>query len=980
MKRLLAVILSLCLILLLIPPFSAIAANEVNIQFNSMDSITNLDMEPDTNGKKSVTLYTPSLEGTGAVKFAYEAGKNGGLFWYLRTPNSTSIDISNATHITFDMYISNINGWNISASSDKRLGFRAASSSTWDTAAGQVTAADMSTAFNSLKSGWNHLVMPITLGSNASTLSGIRMYIAAGTAGAGFYIIIDDVRFVNQSYLNSTTYANDIERKQSIIRAQKGEVCVNFNNMDNSSRHDMEDVATKSKSLTTERLEGTGAVKFAYIADKTSGGHFYYFRCPTDYNSTGIDITGATHVTFDIYVSDMSKWTRSGDSRFGLRSLDSSINGTWDTSAGQVTSANMNSTFNSLTNGWNRVVMPIDTSSATSSMVWGIRMYFAGGTGASGFYIIVDDIRFVNQKYLDSDEYKQKCNVENVIINISKLPAASSINSSHVTTIQTARADYNALSATDKAKVYNIDNLIAAENVLGSAYSVVNIPFRSLDTADRTAQEAATTPSTTNIRVEGTGAAQFEIAVDTTDLAWYIYCESAVASTGVNIASATHMIFDFYVNDLSLVNFSEASNMLLNVRNVSTTGWWDSSCTHVTNQNLRSVFDNIKQGWNHVVLPIETPLTNDAFAFRMTMIGATAKQEFYSIIDDIRFVNQNYLNSVEYSNIIAAKSVAGKISELTKNSPASTLSTVRTAYNNLTETQKSLVCNYSWLTTFEGGNDLLENAAKTFSTIPSNHLAARQTTAAGEFSLAVLSDLHYAVNYNGQEKDVFYNSIDWILNNAKKENTLMTLQLGDITSSNRYAQWKTIRPGFQKLVDGGMPYATVIGNHDIGGQSNAAYNYFLPYSEQVSSNPYLAGAYKEGKTENLYYTFKVNGIKYMVLTLTCYPKGDVLTWADKVIKAHADHNVILVTHSYLRTVNGMVERTVETEALAEGFTGDSLWNSIIKPNPNVLVTLSAHNSYPSPGGNGVGYRTDTNDYGRTVYQFCAYCRSGQGQY
>lgn len=197
----------------------------------------------------------------------------------------------------------------------------------------------------------------------------------------------------------------------------------------------------------------------------------------------------------------------------------------------------------------------------------------------------------------------------------------------------------------------------------------------------------------------------------------------------------------------------------------------------------------------------------------------------------------------------------------------------------------------------------------------------------------------------------------------------MTLQLGDITSSNRMAQWQTVRPGFQKLVDGNMPYATVIGNHDIGGRENAAYNHYLPYSEQVEHNPYLSGAYEEGKTENLYYTFTVNGVNYMVLTLTCYPKEDVLNWADGVIKAHKDHNVILVTHSYLRTVNGVVQHTVETEALAQGFTGESVWNSIIKPNPNVLVTLSAHNSYPSPGENGVGYMTGTNDYGRTVYQF-----------
>ena len=102
MKRLLAVILSLCLILLLIPPFSAIAANEVNIQFNSMDNSNNLDMEPDNGGVKSISVQTASLEGSGAVRFAYKSAKTGGLFWYLRTPDSSSINISGTTHIIFD--------------------------------------------------------------------------------------------------------------------------------------------------------------------------------------------------------------------------------------------------------------------------------------------------------------------------------------------------------------------------------------------------------------------------------------------------------------------------------------------------------------------------------------------------------------------------------------------------------------------------------------------------------------------------------------------------------------------------------------------------------------------------------------------------------------------------------------------------------------------------------------------------------------
>ena len=448
---------------------------------------------------------------------------------------------------------------------------------------------------------------------------------------------------------------------------------------------------------------------------------------------------------------------------------------------------------------------------------------------------------------------------------------------------------------------------------------------------------------------------------------WYVYCEGAQASTGCNIAGATHIAFDFFVSDPTKWNIGNG-DMRLSVRKVASSGW-DNSCTQVSAANMKTAFSGVKQGWNHIVMPLESLLTTDAFAFRMYMAGGSAKQGFYSIIDDVRFVNAAYLASADYADRNAAKDVAGLISQLTSDSTHAQLTQARNAYNALTDTQKGYVCNYDWLTTFEAGGTLPGEAAKTFQTIPSSHLADLAGYKAGDFSLAILSDLHYAVNWNSQQKQVYLDSMQYILDRAAAEKTLMTLQLGDLTSSNLLAQWQTVREGFQMLVDGGMPYATVIGNHDIGGGANAAYNAFLPYDEQVAENPHLAGAMTSGKTDNLYYTFEVNGVKYMILTLTCYPKDDVLTWADGVVKAHADHNVILVTHSYLQVHNGVLGYTEETEALAAGFKGITVWEKLVKTNPNIFMTFSAHNSYPTPGQNGVGLLKGTNDAGKTVYQF-----------
>ncbi|MBR4868291.1 MAG: metallophosphoesterase, partial [Clostridia bacterium] len=872
----------------------------------------------------------------------------------------SGLDFTSATYVSFDLFLHGV-----TFTEGKDASVRFGTQTAWNsTDAGVVYFTDQA---KTMKEGWNHFTVPISINNTAVKNMWIAFdngCTAVTLTSEDAFVLLDDVRLLNNqgkaindirnqakpviseialAYKNSdvatiksarTAYnALSDDAKQyvtnlNLLVAAESSVNLSFHTMDSTS--ELANEGYVSRTVSTEYQQGTGAVKFEFTQEKT-GGLFWYIYCDRTNYPNGISIDGADTIIFDFYVSDVSKWTLSGDTRINIGNNGSG----WNGASGQVSAANMNSTFKALKNGWNRVVLPIDRSSATDTTAYKLRMYFATGSAPAGFYTMIDDVRFVSSAYLKSQQYADTLAAKEVTLQISKLNA-SSVSSA----VYGAQSAYLALSDTQKALVPNVAHL----NTLISNLSAnpVNIAFRSLDSAERTAQEAATSTQTTNMRVEGTGAAKFEHAVDRSGLYWYVYCEAAVASTGTNIAGATHVIFDFFVSDPAMFNIGNG-DMRLSVRNVKSTTW-DNSCTQVSAANMKTAFSNVKQGWNHIVMPLESLLTTDAFAFRMYMANGTAKQGFYSIIDDVRFVNAAYLASTEYADKLAAKDVAGLISQLTKNSSHAKLTEARTAYNALTDAQKAYVCNYDWLTTFEAGNDLPGATPQTFQTIPSSHLGDLANFAKGEFSLAILSDLHYAVNWNSQQKDIYLNSMQYILDRASTENTLMTLQLGDMTSGNTLAQWQTVREGFQKLVDGNMPYATVIGNHDVGGGANAAYNSFLPYSEQVSENPYLAGAKEVGKTDNLYYTFTVNGVKYMVLTLSCYPKDDVLNWANQVVKDHADHNVILVTHSYLQVHNGVLGYTEETEALAAGFKGIDVWNKLVKVNPNIFMTFSAHNS------------------------------------
>ena len=900
----------------------------------------------------------------------------------------SGLDISAAKYISFDLYL---HGVTFTEGKDASVRFGSAAS--WNsTDIGSVSITDQA---KTMKEGWNHFVAPINW--NATAVKNIWIAFDNGCTAVTLtaedaYVLLDDVRLLNEegkavdtvraqakpvigaiAHAYKTASVAEIKAARSAydalsdaakayvynldkLTAAEASVNIQFRSLDTLVGVNGGNGSQSRTAETTNYVEGNGAIKWQYTSD--SSGLFWYVYCNDSANDTvGPDITGAEYMTFDLYVSDVSQWTLAGDTRVNLR--DSSDG--WNSAAGQVPAADMNSAFKAMKTGWNHVVLPLDRSTATTNNVWAFRMYFASGTAPSGFYTIMDDIRFVSGAYLKSQQYTDTIAAKDVAAQIGALNASST--STQVYAVQTA---YLALTDEQKPLVANVAHL--NNMVTNISSSPVNITFRTLDNAERTAQEAATSTETVTVRVEGSGAAKFEHAVDRNDgLYWYVYCEAAQASTGCNIAGATHIAFDFFVSDPTKWNIGNG-DMRLSVRKVGSSGW-DNSCTQVSAANMKTAFSGVKQGWNHIVMPLESLLTTDAFAFRMYMAGGSAKQGFYSIIDDIRFVNAAYLASADYADRNAAKDVAGLISQLTSDSTHAQLTQARTAYNALTDTQKGYVCNYDWLTTFEAGGTLPGEAAKTFQTIPSSHLADPAGYKAGDFSLAILSDLHYAVNWESQQKQVYLDSMQYILDRAAAEKTLMTLQLGDLTSSNRLAQWQTVREGFQMLVDGGMPYATVIGNHDIGGGANAAYNAFLPYEEQVAENPHLAGAMTSGKTDNLYYTFEVNGVKYMVLTLTCYPKDDVLTWADGVVKAHADHNVILVTHSYLQVHNGVLGYTEETEALAAGFKGVTVWEKLVKTNPNIFMTFSAHNSYPTPGQNGIGLLKGTNDAGKTVYQF-----------
>ena len=701
--------------------------------------------------------------------------------------------------------------------------------------------------------------------------------------------------------------------------------------------------------LSDKFVEGTGAAKFTYTEDRE--GLFWYIYCDAAVTKTGVDIAGATHIIFDIYISDASAWNIvDGGAGMNVRSVGSDG---WISDCTQVTDKALQEAFASLKTGWNHVVLPLEEVLKTDA--WAIRMYSASSTAPAGFFTILDDVRFVNEAYLNSAVYSDTVLAKNIAAQIDEL-----CQDSEEKEVIRVKEAYDALDESVKERVANTAKLEALIQELTA--EPLDIPFRGLDTGARTAQEGVNSTYITANRLEGSGATVFEHAAPREGgLFWYLYCDNEVNATGVDITGATYITFDLFISDLSAWTIGNGDARVA-VRSVAGSGW-NPDCTQVSADEVKKAFSNLKKGWNHIVLPLSETPKADAWAVRIYVASATAQQGFYTILDDVRFVNKPYLESQKYADVLAAKAVAMQIDQLTEKSSAAELSKARAAVNGLTENQKKLLCNEDLLVTLETEGRLLK--PQTFSPVPQDRMHPLSGEP-GEFAIAAISDLHYACNYSGQQQDVYYHAMRWIADNAAKENIQMAVQLGDMTSGNRLAQWQIARKGYDILKDAEVPYTAVIGNHDYGnGKSSGAYNTFLPYQSESRANPHFAGAKEEGKMENSYYCFTAGQVKYMLLTLECYPSAETIAWADQVVKEHADYNVILCTHSYLMEKGGKITYTEETEALAAGFQGKSLWEGLVKNNPNVFLTLSAHNFNDAE----IGLMIDTNDAGKKVYQF-----------
>lgn len=236
-----------------------------------------------------------------------------------------------------------------------------------------------------------------------------------------------------------------------------------------------------------------------------------------------------------------------------------------------------------------------------------------------------------------------------------------------------------------------------------------------------------------------------------------------------------------------------------------------------------------------------------------------------------------------------------------------------------------------------------------------------------DFSIAVYPDSQNEVDTGTTYLPTWLAQNNWLENNFFARNIVAVLGVGDIvnTPSNE-AYTRATYFGYSLIDSLGLPYLPLIGNHDynnLSERTTSSYDeFFSPthFSEKV----WYLGGYPVGSNANLAIAFDADDHKYLVLGLEFFPRSSAVSWAQGVIDANPDKEVIVVTHAYL-TKEGTLYQDGDnygpaTYGLTEDYSGQELWDNFVKTNSRIFLVISGHDICSPNNGHLISSGTNGN--------------------
>lgn len=245
----------------------------------------------------------------------------------------------------------------------------------------------------------------------------------------------------------------------------------------------------------------------------------------------------------------------------------------------------------------------------------------------------------------------------------------------------------------------------------------------------------------------------------------------------------------------------------------------------------------------------------------------------------------------------------------------------------------------------------------------------------GYKSIAIIPDPQMmSLNY----PDKFKGMTQWMVDHQEEYGIELVMPMGDLVHQyEKLEQWKVARDSMN-LLDGKIPYVLIPGNHDSvkNIRDTKNYNTYFPY-EKYAKEETFGGAYEEGKMDNTYSFFTINGVEFMTLAMETSPGEKVIAWANQVIADHPDKKVIIATHNYMYLDGNRTTRMTEDQGDYgdNSHSGEDIWNNLAKNYKNVVLVLSGHIGYPD-----LVMREDTGVYGNKVQQVLCDAQWMEGEY
>lgn len=232
---------------------------------------------------------------------------------------------------------------------------------------------------------------------------------------------------------------------------------------------------------------------------------------------------------------------------------------------------------------------------------------------------------------------------------------------------------------------------------------------------------------------------------------------------------------------------------------------------------------------------------------------------------------------------------------------------------------------------------------------------ATEDDASGGFSLVVLPDTQM---YAWRHPDLFDAQTAWIAAHAERQRIRYVIHVGDVVQHNNETEWTIARAAFARL-DGKVPYAIAVGNHDMGPNGTCTdrstlFDRFFPPALFRSMDTF-GGVYdrEPDRAENAFHRFRAGGRDWLILVLEFGPRDDVLRWAGEVLGRNPHRWAIVVTHAYLDSDGRRYDRRLPDQhypphrapmAKAQGGVndGEEIWQKLVSRHANVKLVVSGH--------------------------------------